>query len=337
MLIDAGAGGDEADGKAPAGSTSSPGRVSRPEAGGEAGTVYETGGGVYRVALDGGGIVHASLRGRLKLQERTGDQVVVGDRVRVAREGQDAFAIDEVLPRKGELVRRSGAGGRRVRVVAANVDRMLVVVAAANPEPRATLIDRLLVLGEASGLECFLMINKVDLPEASKARALGELYRGVGYPAFETSCALGLGLDAVQAVLGSGTTVLVGPSGAGKSSLLNALQPDLGLRTGELSRKRGTGRHTTVGSRLIPLRSGGLVADTPGFADAGIWNVSAEEMGDCFPEFRPFLGGCRFRGCSHLHEPDCAVRGALEEGKIAASRYESYVATYQESVRISRH
>ncbi|MEX0979779.1 MAG: ribosome small subunit-dependent GTPase A [Gemmatimonadota bacterium] len=317
------------------------------------GMVYESGGGVYRVALDmdpaagavsGSGpgpraaeVVEASLRGRLKLEARSGDKVVVGDRVRVVAAADGGFTIEEVLPRESELVRRGGGGGRRGKILAANVDRMLVVTAGENPAPRPALIDRLLVIGEANELECVLVINKLDLPGArERAEPLCELYRRAGYRVIETSSVEGEGLDELAEVLCSGISVLAGPSGAGKSSLLNALEPGLGLRIGELSRKRGTGRHTTVRSRLIPLACGGLVADTPGFADAGVWKLRPEALGDCFPEFRPRLDACRFRGCSHLHEPDCAIKAGVEEGTIASSRYESYRALFAEASEDAR-
>lgn len=296
------------------------------------GMVHEAGGGVYHVVLEDGERIEASLRGRLKLQERSGESVVVGDRVHLEKAADGGFTIEEVLPRTRELIRRGiQRGGRSGRVLAANVDRMVIVVAAKEPEPRERWIDRLLVIGESNGLECVLVLNKMDLPGASeRAAPLRELYTGVGYHTLETSSVESRGLNALKEVLRAGISVLVGPSGAGKSSLLNALEPGLDLRIGELSRKRGTGRHTTVRSRLVPLMGGGIVADTPGFADAGVWNVRPDEIDFCFPDFRPHLGGCRFRGCSHVHEPDCAVKRAVEEGGIERSRYDSYLAILQE-------
>ena len=295
------------------------------------GTVLRSRGGVYRVALEDGRRVDASIRGRLKLEERTGDRVVIGDRVRVHDSGDGAWTIEEVLPREREIVRRK-PGGRDPKVVAANVDRLVAVFAAAQPDPARKQVDRLLVVAEANGIEAVLVLNKLDLEEAPKrAEALRDLYGGIGYPVLLTSAATGRGVDELRELLCRGTAALAGPSGGGKSSLLNAVQPDLDLRTGELTRKPRRGRHTTVSARLIELECGGRVADTPGFGDAGLWGVDPGELDACFPEFLPHLGECRFRGCTHLHEPDCAVVAAVEDGAVSEERYAAYRELRQEA------
>lgn len=296
------------------------------------GVVVEAGGGVYQVRLDSGERVEAALRGRLKRERRTGDKVVIGDRVGVIPQG-DVWAVETVAERDTELVRR-GLGGRRAKVVAANVRRVLVVVAARDPDISLQLVDRLLVVAEASGVGPVLVVNKVDLPGAADvAEELATLYGGIGYPVLPVSAATGEGMDALAEALRRGTSALMGPSGAGKSSLLNRLHPELELATGGLSRKTGRGRHTTVSSRLIPLECGGAVADTPGFGDVGLWDVDPEEVAHHFPEFVELEPGCRFRGCAHLQEPDCAVRMAVEEGAVAQSRYRSYVTLREEAVQ----
>lgn len=293
------------------------------------GTVYGSEGGIYRVRLVSGDMVDASLRGRLKREARTGDKVVIGDRVGVATKSDGASTIEEVGPRVSKVVRR-GPGGRRAKVVAANVDRLVVVAAAARPEPRQVLLDRLMVVGESNDLKLALVMNKIDL-DTGKSHVLSNLYRGVGYRVLETSAVTGEGLEALERLLSKGTSALVGPSGVGKSTLLNAIQPDLKLRTGELSHKEGRGRHTTVSARLIPLRCGGLVADTPGFSDVGVWGVDQRTLERCFPEFHPFREECQFRGCSHLHEPNCGVRAALARDQINEARFGSYRVLVEEA------
>ena len=170
--------------------------------------------------------------------------------------------------------------------------------------------------------------------EASPFRLLTGLYRAVGYQVLETSAVTGEGLPELKDLLCSGISALVGPSGVGKSTLLNAIEPGLGLQTGELSHKQGTGRHTTVSARLIPLECGGLVADTPGFSDVGVWGVDQRELEGCFPDFHPFREECQFRGCTHLHEPNCGVQAALEREKIDAGRFESYRSLVQEASEV---
>ncbi len=295
------------------------------------GMVRRVGGGIYTVALESGEIVKASLRGRLKLEERTGDQVVIGDRVRVELIDDEAHVIEEVFPRETAIT-RSRFGGRTIKVLVANADRLLVVVAAAQPKPRRDLIDRLLVVGESGGVTPVIIINKMDFDGAADvAKGLEDIYLPLGYDVLRISALLSQGMDRLAEQLCEGIAALAGPSGVGKSSLVNALEPEHALRTGELSRKHGTGRHTTVSSSLIQLRCGGLVADTPGFSDVGVWGVPREELDGCFPELRALKASCRFRECSHLHEPDCAVRQALEEGAIDPGRFESYRILYEES------
>ena len=295
------------------------------------GVVYGTTGGVYRVRLDSGHELDASLRGRLRQEARTGDRVVIGDHVEVASRPDGSSTIDQVHDRRTEIVRK-GPGGRRPKVVAANVDRLIAVAAATRPEPRQILLDRLLVIGEANHLDPALVLNKSDLVEKTPAiHELVRLYRKIGYTVLETSAVTGDGLEALRELLCTGTSALVGPSGVGKSTLLNALEPGLSLRTGELSHKQGRGRHTTVSARLIPLKCGGLVADTPGFSDVGVWGVEQRELEECFPDFHPFREECKYRGCTHLHEPNCGVVAALARGAVEEGRFESYRSMVQEA------
>jgi ribosome biogenesis GTPase len=287
------------------------------------GTVLERDGSTYRVGTRGAE-VRAVLRGKVKLDT---PKVVVGDVVRLEPDpGGELHGIVGIEPRRTVLERRVPEG-RGVRPIAANVDQVFVVTAARSPDPIPQLIDRLLVLAEADGIAAAVVINKVDLDPAT---GLAERCRRAGYPVYPTSVKTGQGVDALKAALAGRTSVVTGPSGVGKSTLLNEAQPGLQLRTGEVSRRIRRGRHTTVSSVMHPLAVGGYLVDTPGFSEVGMWGIDPRSLGDCFPDFRPFLGDCRYADCRHRHEPGCKVREAVAGGAIAPDRHESYLALLQE-------
>ena len=287
------------------------------------GQVIETVGGVYRIRTQDG-TLEASLRGRLKRSGRAKDRVVIGDRVGVVAVAAGVHVIESVQPRRSYLARRKAAG-RVTKVVAANLDRLLVVASVADPPPSRSVIDRMLVMGESGGMGAQLVLNKVDLQGGRETAAeLAAVYREAGYPVVSTSVVTGEGMDAFRRVIHSGSSALAGPSGVGKSSLLNEVEPALALRTREVGRRSRVGRHTTVSSQLIPLAGGGQVADTPGFSDVGLGDVGPSELDGCFADFRPFLGRCHFNDCTHVHEPGCAVLAAVAEGRIQRARHESY-------------
>jgi len=293
-----------------------------------AGTVLRAGGGTYDVSLDDGSTVEASIRGRLKLQARTGDRVVAGDRVRIAHHDDGAHTIESVEPRRSQLARRApGRGAGRARIIVANVDQVVIVFAAAHPEPHLRMLDRFLVLAEANDLPARIVVNKTDLVAPGAIDAGWAPYRDAGYSVLGTSVVEQRGLHELREQLCTRESVLAGPSGVGKSSLLNAIEPGLGLRIGDVSAAVGKGRHTTVTAQLVPLGCGGFVVDTPGLRELGLWGVDDDALPTLFPEFRALADQCRFRNdCSHVHEPDCAVRAAVARGAIARARYDSYLA-----------
>lgn len=300
------------------------------------GTVTEVLGGVYYVRMPDSTLT-ASLRGRLKQEARVGDRVVVGDRVQLALGAEDQYVIEEVLERETQIVRRT-LNGRKAKVVAANLDYLVVVAAAKDPVPVPVLLDRLLLIGESGGLESHLVFTKMDLlspGERGELDALAKIYQDVGYTVHFVSNVTGEGLEGCATLLCSGSSALIGPSGVGKSSILNAIQPGIELRTAEVGRRSKAGRHTTVSARLIDLDCGGVVADTPGFSDAGVWGVEPQNLADHFPDFRPYLD-CRFRDCSHIHEPGCGVVEAVADGEVHERRYESYLALHEEVTSLGR-
>ena len=288
------------------------------------GTVVERDGAVYRVATPAGE-VRAILRGKVKRE--TTPHVVVGDVVHLEPEpGGALYGITSAEPRRTLLERRVPEG-RGARPVVANIDQVLVVSATVDPAPIPQLIDRLLVVAEANGIPASLILNKVDLDDGA---ALAGRYRSAGYVVYQTSVHGRVGLDELQRALTGRTSVVTGPSGAGKSSLLNALQPGLSLRTGEISRKVRRGKNTTVGAIMLPLDAGGYLVDTPGYSEVGLWGIEPRELASCFPEMRVWLGECRYGDCRHMREPGCAVRGAVERGEIARDRLQSYQMLLEE-------
>lgn len=294
------------------------------------GVVLHGTGGAWHVHGDDGEVVVAALRGKVKHGSHL--KLAVGDEVMVDRDAGSGWAIVEVRPRRSQLSRREPGRTRHERTIAANVDQVVVVFALRQPEPHVAMLDRFLVIAEANALAGRVVVNKVDLAGDEEARRLFGAYERIGYPLHITSCRTGHGLDDLGEQLRGRTSVVTGPSGVGKSSLMNALYPGLGLRVGEISASVNKGRHTTVGAYLHPLPDGGFVVDTPGLREVGLWGIPSRGLDVCFPEIRALRDQCRFADCSHLAEPDCAVRDALACGDLAATRYASYQKLVEEAV-----
>jgi ribosome biogenesis GTPase len=294
--------------------------------------------GFYTVQTPSGPVT-AVLRGRLKKERQEAGLAALGDIVSVqpvgrcdGEAGPPTGVITTVQPRRSALARRAPGpkGVWSQDVIVANIDQLVIVFAVADPSPHLRLLDRFLAIAEMNELDSVIVLNKVDLgvPPALAA-ALAE-YARIGYPVVQTSVETSEGVSQLRELLGDRLSAVVGASGVGKSSLLNAVEPGLGLRVGHVSTAVHKGRHTTRVGELFPLAGGGLVADTPGVREMGIWEVDPGELEWAFVEFRPFLHTCKFHNCNHDREPGCAVRAAVENGAISTERYESYLRLLEE-------
>ncbi len=234
--------------------------------------------------------------------------------------------IEEIESRRTMFSRLAPtARGEYRQILIANPDQAVFVFSCAEPEPRLRMLDRFLIVAEKAEISPLIVFNKVDLIGMRTARKLFGHYKDIGYSTLFTSASSGRGIAALKKHLTGKISVLAGPSGVGKSSLLNVIQPNLGLAVKEVSQSSSKGRHTTVVRELFPLEGGGYVADTPGLKALALWDIEPEEVDGYFPELRYLVADCKFSDCRHLHEPDCAVKAAVEEGSVHFERYESYI------------
>ena len=251
-------------------------------------------------------------------------RIATGDRVRITLLGPSEGVIEEVLPRYNALS-RTRSEVEVEHVMMANVDLAALVFAVREPEPRLDLLDRYLALCEHARIPALILFNKCDLGLDQAIEEALALYTGLGYPVLLTSARDGSGLNELRERLSGHTSLLTGPSGVGKSSLMNALLPDAGQRTGEVSEATGQGRHTTTGARLLPLPEGGWLADTAGIRELALWNAPADALPHLFVELRPIADDCEYEDCSHADgEEGCALRAALAEGRITLGRWASF-------------
>lgn len=275
-------------------------------------------GGFYYVKTEDGEIFSCRARGKFR---KDGIVPMVGD-----------FATIDVTDnekKEGYVVKIKERKNQFVRPPVANIDTLLVTLAVKSPEPNLELIDRLTVTAEAQGVKCAICINKADL-DKEEARKLAKEYILAGYKTIIASAETGEGTDELKELLKGRITALAGSSGVGKSSLINAIGESFSLKTGEVSEKILRGKHTTRHTELFPLSFGGFVFDTPGFGSFELSKMMASKLSGLFPEIKKHEGGCRFLGCSHISEPDCSVKDAVENGEIGKKRYESYTKMWEE-------
>jgi ribosome biogenesis GTPase len=282
--------------------------------------------GFFTVETENSGTLTCQIRGRLKQGPKQGDIVAIGDWVQVSSEVESEGMIEEVEPREHMIYRMAPTPrGEYQQIIIANPDQAVFVFSISHPEPKLRMLDRFLVIAEKERISSLIVVNKMDLVEEQIARDLFQRYQEIGYSVLFTSVVTTLGIKELKSMLAGKVSLLAGPSGVGKTSLLNAVQPGLGLEVREVSETTQKGKHTTVARKLVPLEDGGYVADTPGLKALDLWDVEPEEVDGYFPEISLRVPECRFSDCTHVHEPGCAVKEAVEHGDIHSERYQSYL------------
>ncbi len=282
-------------------------------------------------------MLRCQLRGRVKRAQRSAkgrqiyaDPVAVGDEVVVTPRDNEEGVIEEILPRRTKFSRRyPGKRDAIEQIVVANADQVVIVLSTRLPDFNLRFLDRFLILAEVGEMDAVVCLNKIDLidsAERQELRSILSAYEQLGYPVIFTSINHSESIQAFRDALRDRFSVVVGASGVGKSSLLNAVQPGLGLRVGEVGLKTGKGRHTTTLVELFSLEFGGEVADTPGIREVGLWGVDTKNLDLYFPEMEPYLGECKYTDCIHVSEPRCAIVDAVNTGKISDVRYQSYIS-----------
>ena len=292
------------------------------------GLVIKSTGSWYTVQISNGEIVECRLKGKLRMQgSKQTNVLAVGDWVDLVTDNDGNKLITAVQERRNHIIRRSTNLSKQSHVLAANLDNAMLICTVSNPKTSTGFIDRFLITAEAYGIPAQLVINKMDAYTSSDLAEVKQLEKTYGsfYPVFKVSVKEGQGIDQLLAFLKDSTTLLAGHSGVGKTSLLNLLNPSLGMKTGELSQAHAKGMHTTTLAQLFELPNGGRVIDTPGIKELGMFNIKKEELHHFFPEMKRLLNQCKYNSCLHLTEPGCKVKEAVESGEIAQSRYATYL------------
>lgn len=294
------------------------------------GLVIKNTGSWYLVKTDDGATVECKVKGNFRLKGiRSTNPVAVGDRVQIVRNAEGTAFIHEIEERKNYIIRRASNLSKQSHILASNLDQCLLLITVNYPETSTTFIDRFLATAEAYRVPVMLVFNKVDRYDADEVHyleSLIHLYTTIGYPCYRISALKEEGIDTLRSELKGKVTLLSGNSGTGKSTLINALLPQAEARTGEISQVHNKGMHTTTFSEMFPLPDGGYLIDTPGIKGFGTFDMEVEEIGHYFPEIFATSAHCKYSNCTHRQEPGCAVRQAVEEHYISASRYTSYLS-----------
>jgi ribosome biogenesis GTPase len=290
--------------------------------------ILKSTGNLYRVCTDAGDIVMANLAGKIRLELRKSTSpVVVGDYVEIEQSGESAL-ITKIYPRKNYIIRKSLNLSKQTHILAANIDQAFLLATLVYPRTSTGFIDRFLITTEAYRIPAKIIFNKSDLLDdelKKQQQEVMDMYKSIGYDCIEISALNKEDVAIIRDLLKDKLTLLAGHSGAGKSTLVNNIQPNLRLKTGDLSEIHLKGKHTTTFSELHKLDAGGYIIDTPGIKELGLVEMKKEEVGHYFPEFRALMNDCKFNNCTHTNEPHCAVIKALEEGKIYTERYHNYL------------
>ena len=275
--------------------------------------------GFYYVYVEGAGLYECKAKGAFRKQKI---KPLVGDNVEIAviDEANKLGNVEKILPRKNELIRPA----------VSNIDMALVIFASAKPDPNFNLLDRFLCMMEYQKVPVTICFNKIDLVDQEKLKEYSGIYEPAGYNVIFTCTKTKEGLGSIRSLLEGKTTTVAGPSGVGKSSIINCLQSDITMETGTISEKIERGKHTTRHSEIIPVSHDTYIMDTPGFSSMDVPGFEKENLWTCYPEFVRHEPYCRFIGCSHINEPDCGVKAAVEDGEISPVRYENYKLLYEE-------
>jgi ribosome biogenesis GTPase len=292
------------------------------------GTVIKSTGSNYQVLAEGK-VYDCGLKGRIRLEGRkTTNPVAVGDLVDLAFEDNDKPMIENIHPRKNYIIRKSINLSKQAQILASNMDQAILIATLVAPRTSLGFIDRFLVTAEAYSIPATIIFNKCDLLDATLLglqREIMEIYTKAGYTCLEVSSYDPAQVEALRGLFKNKTSLVAGHSGVGKSTFINALQPGLDLKTGEISSAHAKGMHTTTFAELHPLSFGGGIIDSPGIKELGLVEMKKEEVGHYFPEIRKYMNDCKFNNCLHINEPKCAVIAAVEKGEISAERYHSYL------------
>jgi ribosome biogenesis GTPase len=296
------------------------------------GTVYKSTGSWYTVRTEEGAFYECRIKGKFRLKGiKSTNPVSVGDMVVFEKDGADENfqgIITEIKDRKNYIIRKSVNLSKQTHIIAANLDQVFLIVTLNNPPTFTSFIDRFLVTSEAYHIPAILLFNKIDTyneEELGEIKYLANLYREIGYTCIGISAKTGKNVDKVKELMIGKTSMFSGHSGVGKSTLVNAIEPQLDLKTKKISSQHMQGQHTTTFAEMFDLQFGARIIDTPGIKGFGIVDMEKEEIGDYFPEFFRLKGECKFNNCLHLDEPHCAVKKALDNNEVAWSRYKSYV------------